>query len=74
MVQLNKKTDVLYSGNTHVMDLANLLKKCHIRFSLSRPKSHQVHLKVSKLKKQNSQGQLSIDPQKYVSQRSKFEP
>jgi len=45
------KTDILYSGNTHDMDLANLLKKCHIRFSLSRPKSHQIHLKVSKLKK-----------------------
>jgi len=52
------------------MDLANLLKKCHIRFSLSRPKSHQIHLKVSKLKEAHVK--LSIDPQKYVSQRSKF--
>jgi len=31
---------MLYSGNTHVMDLANLRKKFHIRFSLSRSKSH----------------------------------
>jgi len=52
------------------MDLANLFKKFHIRFSLSRPKSHQIRLKVSKLK--NTNVQLSIDPQKYVSQRSKF--
>jgi len=66
----NKTTDILYSGNTHVMDQANLLKKFHIRFSLSRPKSHQIRLKVSKLK--NTNVQLSIDPQKHVSQRSKF--
>jgi len=52
------------------MDIANLLKKFHIRFSLSRPKSHQIRLKVAKLK--NTNVQLSIDPQQYVSQRSKF--
>jgi len=57
----NKKTDNLYSGNTHVMNPANLLKKFHIRFSLSRPKSHQIRLKVSKLN--NTNFQLSIDPQ-----------
>jgi len=27
MANSNKKTHILYSGNTHVMDLANLLKK-----------------------------------------------
>ena len=32
------------------MDLANNLKKCRIRFSLSRPKSRQIHLKVSERK------------------------
>jgi len=52
------------------MDLANLLKKFHIRFNLSRPKSHQIRLKVSKLK--NTNNRLSTDLQKYVSQRSKF--
>jgi len=60
----------LYTGNTHVMDLANLRKKFHVRFSLSRPKSHQIRLKVSKVK--NTIVQLSIDPQKYVSQQSEF--
>jgi len=34
---------MLYSGSTHVMDLANLLKKFHIRFSLSR----QNHIKFA---------------------------
>jgi len=43
------------------MNPANLLKKFHIRFSLSRPKSHQIRLKVSKLN--NTNFQLSIDPQ-----------
>jgi len=52
------------------MDLANFLKKFRIRFSVSRPKSQQSRLKVSKPK--NTNVQLSIDPQKYVSQRSKF--
>ena len=69
-ITLIKKTDILYSGKTHVMDLANFLKKFRIRFSLSRPKAHQICLKVSKLK--NTNVQLSIDSQKYVSQRSKF--
>jgi len=52
------------------MDLANLLKIFLIRFSLSRPKSHQICLKVSKLK--NTNVRLSIDLQKYVSQRYEF--
>jgi len=45
------------------MDLANLLKTFHVRFSLSRPKSHRIRLKVSKLKITNVQS--SIDPEKY---------
>jgi len=43
------------------MDLAHLLKKCHIRFSLNRPKSCHIHLKTSKQKNTKSHVQLSID-------------
>jgi len=31
----NKRTAIIYSGNTHVTDLANLLKKYQVQSSLS---------------------------------------